>query len=325
MNPVRPKLLIVKKPPDPWLRHVAELAEATDLLVADSREAAEHLLPEAEVVFSWVGSAGWLRDFWGRARRLKWIQSGWAGVEYLLFPELVESPVVLTNASGAYARALAEFVIFCALFFAKRFPFMERNRRERRWQRYQPADAHGQTIGIVGFGGTGRATARLAKSLGMRVVATKRTLPAAAAAGELADELIPLDRWHDLLAGADHVVNALPLTAETRGMFGEAEFRAMQQSASFINVGRGPTVREEALVRALREGWIGGAGLDVFETEPLPATSELYSLPNVIVSPHCADETPSFTEHTARLLVDNVRRYLQGEPLRNVVDKQRGY
>jgi phosphoglycerate dehydrogenase-like enzyme len=133
------------------------------------------------------------------------------------------------------------------------------------------------------------------------------------------------DRWHDLLSASDYGVNALPLTAETRGMFGEAEVRALQTCACFIFVGRGATVREAVLVRALREGWIGAAGLDVFETEPLPPESELYTLPNVIVSPHSADQTSSFHDASAGILRENVRRYLSGEPLEKLVDKRQGY
>jgi phosphoglycerate dehydrogenase-like enzyme len=139
------------------------------------------------------------------------------------------------------------------------------------------------------------------------------------------DRLLPPEKLGTLLREADYVVNALPLTSQTRGLFDEAAFRAMRPGATFINVGRGGTVREATLSRALRRGWIRGAGLDVFETEPLPPESELYTLPNVIVSPHCADLTAAALLRVADLVVDNVRRFVSGRPLRNLVDKEAGY
>jgi phosphoglycerate dehydrogenase-like enzyme len=252
------------------------------------------------------------------------VQSSSAGVELLLFPEMLESPVVLTNGQGLYAEALGEFVLFCVLSFAKDFRTMEENRRERRWRNYNVAEAQGQTIGIVGLGGTGRVIARMAKAFGMRVIATKRNA-ATGAEDNVVDAVVPVERWHELLGQSDFVVNALPVTPQTMDMFNEEAFRAMKPSARFINVGRGKTVDEDALLRALKEGWIAGAGLDVFKREPLPADSEFYDFPNVIVSPHCADMTPSYPEKSARLLAENLRRYLEGEPLLKVVDKSRGY
>jgi phosphoglycerate dehydrogenase-like enzyme len=158
----------------------------------------------------------------------------------------------------------------------------------------------------------------------MRVLATRRNHDDPAGR-EWTDEILPFARWHELLARSDYIVNCLPFTPSNQGLFGEAEFRAMQAGACFINVGRGKTVREAVLVRALKEGWIASAGLDVFEIEPLPAHSELWSLPNVLVSPHCADQTDSYYEASARLLCGNVRRYLAGLPLENVADKHKGY
>jgi phosphoglycerate dehydrogenase-like enzyme len=272
-----------------------------------------------------LGHTGaWLQAHWESAARLKWIQTGSTGVEDILFPALQRHSVVLTNSRGAYSSPLAEFVMFCVLYFAKAFPVMERNRRERRWADYPLQETRGQTIGIVGFGETGRAVSRLATSFGMRVLATKRN-PPAQAREEGVDQLIPAERWHELLSTSDYVVNALPLTTETQGKFGEGEFRAMKKTSCFVNVGRGGTVQESTLVRALREGWIAAAGLDVYETEPLAPDSELYSLPNVILSPHCADKIASSTDKVARMFLENVRQYTKGEPLQNVVNKQLGY
>ncbi len=322
MRTDRPTLLIFGKPPGAWMKKVADVSEWTQLETSEDSTEAAQKIGGAEIVFIWMGTQRWLRDCWGNASRLKWVQSCSAGLDSLLFPELVESAVVLTNGRGLYGPPLAEFAMTCALHFAKNLRALEENRLQRRWQRYHPKELRGQTMGIVGLGGTGRATARLAQAFGMRVLATKRNNGAGAGDGI---ELLGRDRLHDLLAESDYVVNALPLTEETRGMFGEAEFHAMKTTACFINVGRGGTVRESVLVRALREGWIGSAGLDVFETEPLPRESELYALPNVILSPHSADQTASSLDASSGILRENVRRYLSGEPLENLVDKRQGY
>ena len=218
--------------------------------------------------------------------------------------------------------------MFCVLFFAKAFSEMERNRQERRWADYPLKEVRGQTIGIVGFGETGHAVSRLAQAFGMRILVTKRNLQAGIGKEEnegATAQLIPGERWVELLSASDYVVNALPLTNETLGKFGSSEFRAMKTTAYFINVGRGRTVQESALIEALKESQIAGAGLDVFETEPLPPNSELFSLPNVILSPHCADKIASSSENVARLFVENVRRYVKGLPLLNIVNKEVGY
>ena len=320
----KPILLVLGGPPDRWFRQLGPAGEEVEIRLAPRPEDLDSTLPEAEIVFTWEESDEWLRERWSQARKLKWVQSSSAGVELLLFPELVESSVVLTNGQGLYAEALGEFVLFCVLSFAKDYRTMEDNRRARRWRNYNVVEARGQTIGIVGLGGTGRVIARMAKVFGMRVIATKR-IAATGVDDGFADAVVPLERWHELLAESDFVVNTLPLTPQTTDMFNEAAFRAMKPGACFINVGRGDTVDEDALLRALKEGWIAAAGLDVFKTEPLPPESEFYDFPNVIVSPHCADLTPSYPEKSARLLVENLGRYLKGDPLLKVVDKRRGY
>jgi len=320
----KPILLVLGGPPDRWYDQLGPISGEVEVRSAPRPEDLDLMLPEAEIVFSWEKSGKWLQERWSQATSVKWVQSSSAGVELLLFPEMVESSVVLTNGQGLYAEPLGEFVMFCVLSFAKDFRTMEENRRERRWRNYNVADAQGQTIGIVGLGGTGRVIARMAKAFGMRVIATKRNAATGADDG-VVDAVLPVERWHELLGQSDFVVNALPVTPQTMDMFNEEAFRAMKPSAHFINVGRGKTVDENALLRALKEGWIAGAGLDVFKTEPLPADSEFYDFPNVIVSPHCADMTPSYPEKSARLLAENLRRYLEGEPLLKVVDKRRGY
>jgi phosphoglycerate dehydrogenase-like enzyme len=315
-------LLIMGMPSESFFDELGELRQLADIQIAQSSDQAALLIPEAEVILILGHTGAWLQAHWKSVTRLKWIQTSSTGVEDLMFPALKRHPVLLTNSRGAYSSPLAEFVMFCVLYFAKAFLVMERNRGERRWVDYPLQDARGQTIGIVGFGETGRAVSCLAKAFGMRVLATRRNFRVSE---EGVDQLIPVERWHELLSLSDYVVNTLPLTSETQGRFGEGEFRAMKTTSCFVNVGRGRTVQESILVRALKEGWIAAAGLDVYETEPLPPDSELYSLPNVILSPHCADKTASSTDKVAGIFLENVRRYTKGEPLRNIVNKQLGY
>jgi phosphoglycerate dehydrogenase-like enzyme len=317
-------LLILGTPSESFLDQIAEVRQFAEIQIAQTPEVAALLIPDAEVILVLGHTGRWLQPHWESAARLKWIQASSTGVEDILFPALQRHSAVLTNSRGAYSSPLAEFVMFCVLYFAKAFPVMEHNRREHRWADYPLQEIRRQTIGIVGFGETGRAISRLATAFGMRVLATKRN-PPVPARGEEVDKLIPAERWHELLSASDYVVNTLPITSETHGKFGENEFRAMKATSCFVNVGRGKTVQESTLIRALRENWIAAAGLDVYETEPLVPESELYSLPNVILSPHCADKTASSAEEVARIFVENVRQYTKGEPLRNIVNKQLGY
>jgi phosphoglycerate dehydrogenase-like enzyme len=178
-------------------------------------------------------------------------------------------------------------------------------------------------MGIVGYGDIGRACAAQARALGMLVQAVRRRPDAGA--DSLAHRIVPPEQRAEVLSASDYVVVAAPLTEETRGLIGAAELRNMKPSAVLINVGRGPVVDEKALIQALQEGWIRGAALDVFEQEPLPADHPFYGLPNVLLSPHCADHTPGWLDRAMDLFLENMACYLRGEPLRNMVDKKRGY
>ena len=321
----RPVLLVAGTPPNDWFQRLSEIDDQVDLRRGASEEETASLLPDTDIAFAWEKGAFWVRDSLDKAAKLKWMQISSAGLERIMSPELIENPVVLVNGQGLYAPALAEFVIFSILFFVKSFRRIDANHKKHHWERFLGEEARGQTLAIIGYGGTGRATARLAKALGMKIIAVKRNT-SAVDGSEWVDELIPLDRWHNALASADFVCNALPFTAATKGMFGEAEFRAMKETAIYINVGRGKTTQEDVMIRALRQGWIAGAGLDVFETEPLPEKSDLWDMENVILSPHCTDVTTTYHVESARLLCDNVQRWLKGDPLLNVVeDKARGY
>ncbi len=259
-----------------------------------------------------------------RAPNLKWIQTISTGVDRILTPELARSPVVITNMSGIHETTMAEFVVMLMLMFVKQMPRAFYQQIEGRWKWYPVDVLTGKTVGVVGLGRIGREVARYCRFLDMRVVATHRS----AAVGDTAenvDLVLPVSRLHELLEQADFVVLCLPLTAESRNLIGEAELAAMRSTARLINVSRGPVVDEIALTRALQQGRIAGAGLDVFAVEPLPPESPLRHMPNVIMSPHVSGDTEQYDVLAASLFARNLRRYLAGEPLLNVVDQKLGY
>jgi phosphoglycerate dehydrogenase-like enzyme len=201
---------------------------------------------------------------------------------------------------------------------------MQRNQQAHRWEWLSVDMVRGSTLGVIGFGGIGRESARLAAALGMRVIALRRR-PASPGEDDAAERIYPPHQLHQLLAASDYVLMAMPSTPETRHMIGAAELRAMKNSAVLINLGRGSSVEETALVEALREKRIRGAALDVFETEPLPPEHPLYTLDNVLLSAHSADRTPDWLERATRMFMENYGRFVRGEPLLNVVDKKAGY
>jgi phosphoglycerate dehydrogenase-like enzyme len=276
-----------------------------------------------------------------RAPGLKWVQLHTAGVDHLLDHPLMKSSILLTTVSGIHATPIAEYVFASILAFNRRVPKMlyYQSRREwpqGRWNLFARPELRGSTLGIIGYGSIGREVGRIARCFGMRLVATKRSVSqmrdvgyvvqgTGDREGALLDDAFPPERLSEMLSLCDYVVVAVPLTPETRKLIGEAELRAMKPSAYLVNISRGGTVDEGALIKALQEGWIAGAGLDVFEEEPLPSDSPLYGLENVILSPHVSGFTLRYDERASDLFAENLRRYLTGEPLLNLVDKARGY
>ncbi len=279
-------------------------------------------LEEADVLFlRWGLSPEATRRLLTRIPGLRWIHTISAGVDHLLFPELRDSDAILTNASGVFNIPIAETVMAYILAVVKRLPEFWARQREHRWEKLPLRELRGLTVGVIGLGDIGTEVARLCRAFGMRVLGLRRR----PAPSDIADEVMPPDRLHDLIARSAFVVIAVPLTAETRGMIGRAELAAMKPDAWLINISRGAIVDEEALMEALREGRIGGACLDVFAQEPLPPDSPLWDLPNVIITPHNSWSSPHIEEREIDLFLENLRRYVAGEPLLNVVDKQAGY
>ena len=260
---------------------------------------------------------------------LRWVHSGTAGIGAMLYPEMLGSDVMLTNSAGVHAPAMAETVIAMILHFARGLDVAVRAQQRGEWgaDSFESGrwtrEVDGATLGLVGLGGIGREVSRRALALGMRVVAVRR----ARAAGPDGVEIFSGDGALDtLLQRSDYVVLAAPATRETRAMIGARELGLMKTGAVLINVARGDLIADEdALAAALSEGRLRGAGLDVFRDEPLPSSSPLWGLPNVLITPHVSATSSRFWERETRLILENVRRYLGGEELLNLVDKVRGY
>lgn len=302
------------------VRRVSDLAYAERKGDLASKAKLDALLAEAEVIYG----NGFPRNLMARAPKLKWIQTTSAGVDHFLSTDIGQSPVILTSASGIHATAIGEFVLDLMLMFAKQAPLRFRLKEKHEWKRFTPAVLNSKTVGIVGLGNIGREIARLAQAFGMRVIATRRSAKHVTRARHV-DVLLPPEQLRRLLSESDFVVLIVPLTSETESLIGEEELRTMKPTAYLINVARGKIVDEGALIRALDENWIAGAGLDVFATEPLPTDSRLWDFPNVIFSPHIAGWMETYDMQAVELFCENLRRYLSGEKLLNVVDKKKGY
>ncbi|MEX2225829.1 MAG: D-2-hydroxyacid dehydrogenase [Dehalococcoidia bacterium] len=258
------------------------------------------------------------------APRLKWIQLTSAGADRLLSSGFIEEGITVTTVSGLHATPIGEYVLAAILMFAKGMPRTMRAQVRGEWSRFAPTELRGKTVGIVGMGHIGEEVARLAKAFGCRIIATRRSVTEQSST-ECCDELMPASELPRLLGASDYVVLCVPLTPETRGLIGERELRAMKEGAVLVNIARGPVTVEADLIRALSEGWIAGAALDVFDQEPLPAGHAFWSMENVVVTPHISGGTEIYNQRAVEIFTANLRRYLDGEPLHNVVDPARGY
>jgi phosphoglycerate dehydrogenase-like enzyme len=300
------------------------------VLVATRTElpAALQAHPETDVLCTFRPPA----DTLALAPHLLWLALPSAGADGAIQAGLLrpDGQPIVTNASGVHAVPISEFVFGALLMWVRHWPAILQLQRDARWpdhsawERLRGHELHGATLAVVGLGAIGRQLARVGRALGMRVIATRRsTLPGAE--DPEVDALFPLARLNDMLGEADFVVIAVPRTAETDHLIGPAQLRAMRPGAFFVNIARGSIVDEPALIEALRTGAIAGAALDVFEREPLPRESPLWSLPNVIISPHAAGSTDAYSHRFTDLFLENIARYRAGQPLRNIVRPERGY
>jgi phosphoglycerate dehydrogenase-like enzyme len=317
-------LLVLADPTTPQLRLLDQLRGSTKITMGNKREEVSAAAAEAHVIFTWFSAAQLLREIWPRTTQVSWVHSMSAGLDTMLFRGLIDSPAVLTNGSGIFSQSLGEFVIAAVLYFAKDFGRMMRSQARGAWEPFDVEMVSGRTLGIIGYGDIGKAVARRAKSLDMKILALRRH-PARSAGDTLVDEVFSPERRFDLLTRSDYVVLAAPLTEETRSLLGPPEIAALKPSAVVINVGRGPVIFEPALVEALENRRIRGAALDVFENEPLPVGHPYYRLENVLLSPHCADHIEGWMDQAVEFFVENFERFRKGVPLMNVVDKKLGY
>lgn len=315
----RPRVLVVSTDDDPQLKMLDKIPHVT----GKTFEAFAQAAPEAEVILHWAGPRDLLRSVFLACPRLRWVHSRAAGLDRSLFPELVESPVPVTNGTGVFSQSLGEFALAAVLFFAKDFHRMLRNQAAERWEPFDVDEIAHQTAGIVGYGDIGRAVAWRLHAMGMKVLALKRHAPASA--DPLIAEFYAPAQIATMLGRCDYVVVAAPLTAETRHMISDAEFAAMKPNAVILNVGRGPVIDQAAMVRALSEKRIRGAGLDVFEQEPIPAGNPIWKLDNVLISPHCADNTKDWLNDAMQFFLRQYERFEKGEQLENIVEKHLGY
>jgi phosphoglycerate dehydrogenase-like enzyme len=253
---------------------------------------------------------------------LKWLHVTRGGVNAYLTPTVKARPIQLTGSKGIHGTVFSEFALACIFAFAKKLPECLAAQKERKWQKLATEQIAGKTLGIVGLGTVGSELALKANALGLTVIATKRTVTTKP---EFVDKLASPEYLPMLLAQSDFVVLCLASIPSTENIMGETELRAMKKSSYLINLTGGNAIRETLLVRALKEGWIAGAALDAFPRQPLPADSELWSLPNVIISPRIGGIPAQKWSLLLPIFIDNLKRFLAGEPLHNVVDKELGY
>ncbi|MGH9638996.1 MAG: D-2-hydroxyacid dehydrogenase [Bryobacteraceae bacterium] len=323
----KPNVLAVCAPDHYALRNLDEIRDLANLSATTDPKDIERLARQAEViVYSTLTTDLPFADIWRLAKNVRWIHSLSAGVEPMLLPEVIASPVTITNARGVYKRSLAEFVVLGMLYFGKEVRRLVESQRAHRWDKFPVEWLPNKIMGIAGFGEIGRECAALAKPLGVKIYAVRRK-PELSVSDPLADRVFAPSEWKSMLRELDFLVAAAPLTPETRHMIGAEEFAVMKPSAVVMNVGRGPVIDEQALIQALREKRLRGAALDVFENEPLPPDHPFWDMENVLVSPHNTDRTrnPDWLDLSMQAFVENFLRYVSGQPLEKVVDKQAGY
>jgi phosphoglycerate dehydrogenase-like enzyme len=314
-----------------WSLHEQTLAKwrerfpQLEVVSVEDANTLPQVLTDADIFVGWRIPP----EYFGAAQRLRWLHSASAGIEDCLFPELVASEVILTNSTGLHSVCIPEHVLGQMFVLARNFHEAQRLQERAEWNRFQVIayasgmrELHGSKLAILGAGPIGANLTRMAGALGMRVRVLRRDAQRAVAGAEA---VCGPERLHELLGWADFVVLSVPLTDETRGMIGAAELRAMRSDAFLINIARGEVIDEPALVECLRNGGLAGAALDVFSEEPLPADHPFWSLHNVVMTPHVSGYTQTYFDRMLAIFEDNLERFLDDRPLRNVVDKQLGY
>jgi len=316
------KILVSFDLPEKYLKEICLVSPRIRLEECKEENILINKMKDVEVLYAGLFN----KNILAAASRLKWVHTRFAGADKFLFPEMIKSDVLLTNSLGIHRTQCSEHAMSLMLAWTRKLYEFMRNQVQARWERPLGVsvcdEMWGKTVGIIGIGKIGAEIAVKAKAFNARTLGLAHTekiqLPQF-------DEIIPADQLSLLLQRSDFVVLTVPLTPETKGMIGEDELRQMKQSAVLVNIARGEVVQEEKLITAIKEGWIAGATLDVFETEPLPSDSELWKMENVIITPHVAGTTPHYDQRAVSIFKENLNRYLKGLPLLNLVDKTKGY
>jgi phosphoglycerate dehydrogenase-like enzyme len=332
-------VLMTVRFPDALLQRIRSVSPRLRVEVHPASNTAElpgGLLPDVEILYT-------MRTLPDpeAVPNLRWIQFHSAGIDHVAEHPLLRGEVRVTTLSGAGVPQMAEYVLMALLALGRRLPRLERDRTEKRWaenrfERFRPSDLKGSTVGIVGYGSVGREVARLCRAFGAEVLATKRDLRHPADDGyrpdhqgdpgaEVPTRLYPPQALPSMAAECDFLVITVPLTPETRGLVGRAVLKKMKPTACLVDVSRGGVIDHNALIEALSEKRLGGAALDVFPVEPLPASSPLWDMPNVLLSPHIGGASDHYFEQATALFAINLQRYLTDQPLLNEFDPRRGY
>jgi phosphoglycerate dehydrogenase-like enzyme len=311
-----PVVLVSGAVTEPQLAQIRAAAPGADVRYFAKQAELEEQIAEAEVVAGNVSPAAL-----ARAKNLKWVQSWAAGPDALMYPEFVASDVIATSCKGNGAIPLAEHAMLLMLMLNRDMPRWQRAQAERRWDHWSHPELNGLTCGIIGLGNSGVDLALKCQAFHMRVLGVRRT----AQPTPHVDEVFTHDRLHEFLGQSDFVVVTAPRTPETVGMLGEAEFRAMKRTAYYVCFSRGGIADDAALLKALQEGWIAGAGLDAHSIEPLPPDSPFWDAPNTLITPHNGASTPFTRQRGIDIFVENLRRYVDGREMVNLIDKSRGY
>jgi len=313
------QILITYTLSDDQLQSVRNVSPRLDVRYVPRQSEAEEFFPSAEILFGDIDRIQYLK-----MPKLRWIQISTVGAERFLFPELLNSPVALCCAKGMHKFQMTELLFGTMLAVSRKLFSYYDLQKKKEWTTSLVKESdvvNGRTLGIIGVGSIGTQMAKVAKSFGMYVIGTKRTPTSI----EWVDEMLPPSRLDVLLSRSDHIVLVVPLTPDTTNMIGEREFSLMKSTAVFYNLGRGASIDEKALIRSLRTKKIRAAVLDVFDAEPLPKESPLWTLPNVFVTPHVGGPIPHYKGLLTAIFIENLKRFLEGKDFATAVDKSKGY
>jgi phosphoglycerate dehydrogenase-like enzyme len=307
--------------PSQYIERILEIAPEWEIIHGKESSCWKQHLKDVEILAHWNKEAA--RECLNAESKLRWVHTWSAGVNKMPMDELKQLNIRLTNSSGVHPFPISETIFAMILAYTRQLHTYLGNQKEKQWSPSKNSlEMHGKTMGIIGVGSIGKETAKLAKAFGMKVLGVRRS------GGALSnvDKMYDLNGWDEMLSQSDYIINTLPLTEETHYMVGKDQFNKMKPSAFYVNIGRGETTDTDALIRALQEKKIAGAGLDVFEQEPLPTSSPLWEMENVIITPHTSGGTEHYNDRVMDIFITNLKKYLiDGEPNINLVDLGRKY